>query len=505
MWEYLGLLGSNGTCLTVFGGRSPRLATASILIALGVIGVACATGEDVAGGSAGSQPNAGGAAAQSGSGGSGAAGAGGVQTGGAGGVGGAGGSGGVVADGSSGGSGGVAGVGGADSSAGGAGGSVDSGVGGAGGSGGVDSGSGGSGGTGGTGGVDAGTGGSGGSDACVAETDAVFCSRLGKACGSWTGTDNCGAARTVASCGTCTLPQKCGEITANACGCTPENNAAFCARLGGKNCGNVTNNDNCGAPRTASCGTCTAPATCGASNVCACPAETDPTFCSRLGKNCDSFSGTDNCGVARTAACGMCTLPQTCGAVTANVCGCVAESNTAFCARLGGKNCGNMTAADNCAVSRTVSCGSCTLPQACGCGGTANVCGNLPDGGACSFRLEVEAGTLNGPRLDANVGCYMSAAGQSVCWSNISMAGATQASVRYSSGEGAGDSLNVTFNGATIGNIALATCGAWDGDCATASGALTLPDAGSLTGTLCLVGVGNGAIAELNYLDISGG
>jgi formylglycine-generating enzyme required for sulfatase activity len=51
--------------------------------------------------------------------------------------------------------------------------------------------------TGGSGGTD------GGVDACIAETDTAFCSRLGKNCGSVTALDDCGVSRTVASCGTC--------------------------------------------------------------------------------------------------------------------------------------------------------------------------------------------------------------------------------------------------------------------------------------------------------------
>ena len=51
-------------------------------------------------------------------------------------------------------------------------------------------------------------------------------------------------------------------------GCTPENDAEFCSRLG-KTCGAVSGTDNCGAPRSVgSCGTCSPPATCSASNVC---------------------------------------------------------------------------------------------------------------------------------------------------------------------------------------------------------------------------------------------
>ena len=111
-------------------------------------------------------------------------------------------------------------------------------------------------------------------------------------------------------------------------GCTPETNAAFCSRLV-KNCGTVTANDNCGTSRTVtSCGTCTSPQTCGGggvSNVCgtSCTPETDAAFCSRQGKNCGTVSANDNCGTSRTVtSCGSCTSPQTCGGGgTANVCG----------------------------------------------------------------------------------------------------------------------------------------------------------------------------------------
>ena len=115
----------------------------------------------------------------------------------------------------------------------------------------------------------------GGGGSCTPESNTTFCSRLGKNCGSVTGTDNCGTARSVSSCGTCTSPQTCGGGgTPNVCGggsCTPESNSAFCSRLG-KNCGSVTGTDNCGVSRTvSSCGTCTSPATCGGggtANVC---------------------------------------------------------------------------------------------------------------------------------------------------------------------------------------------------------------------------------------------
>ena len=105
--------------------------------------------------------------------------------------------------------------------------------------------------------------------------------------------------------------------------CTPESNSTFCSRLG-KNCGTVTGSDNCSTNRTVTCGVCTSPQTCGGggtSNVCGgavCTPETDPAFCSRLGKNCGTLTGTDNCSTNRTVTCGICSGSQTC---TANVCG----------------------------------------------------------------------------------------------------------------------------------------------------------------------------------------
>jgi hypothetical protein len=247
--------------------------------------------------------------------------------------------------------------------------------------------------------------------ACTPESDPTFCSRLGKNCGTVSGTDNCGAARTVSSCGTCTAPNTCGGGgTANVCGfsCTPESDPTFCSRLG-KNCGTVSGTDNCGAARTvSSCGTCTAPNTCGGggtANVCGftCTPESDPTFCSRLGKNCGTVSGTDNCGAARTvSSCGTCTAPNTCGGGgTANVCGftCTPESDPTFCSRLG-KNCGTVSGTDNCGAARTVSsCGTCTAPDTCGGAGTANVCGFActpeSDPTFCS-RLGKNCGTVSG-------------------------------------------------------------------------------------------------------------
>ena len=84
--------------------------------------------------------------------------------------------------------------------------------------------------------------------------------------------------------------------------CTAETNAAFCLRLG-KNCGTVTGIDNCSNPRTVtSCGQCTSPATCsggGTANICGITTCT-PTTCSAQGKNCGTIA--DGCG--NTLTCG---------------------------------------------------------------------------------------------------------------------------------------------------------------------------------------------------------
>ncbi|MBI2391995.1 MAG: hypothetical protein HYV09_20555, partial [Deltaproteobacteria bacterium] len=91
-----------------------------------------------------------------------------------------------------------------------------------------------------------------------------------------------------------------------------------------------------------------------------------PTTCSAAGKNCGTISN----GCGGTLSCGTCTSPQTCGGGgTANVCGCTPTTCSAA-----GKNCG--TIPNGCGGS--LSCGTCTSPQTCGGSGTANVCGCTP-------------------------------------------------------------------------------------------------------------------------------
>ena len=91
--------------------------------------------------------------------------------------------------------------------------------------------------------------------------------------------------------------------------CQAEDNGAFCTRQG-KNCGILSGFDNCGTLKTvASCGTCSSYyESCGGggqASVCGCLPESDWAFCTRTGHSCGSASGTDNCGNARTAtSCG---------------------------------------------------------------------------------------------------------------------------------------------------------------------------------------------------------
>jgi hypothetical protein len=53
--------------------------------------------------------------------------------------------------------------------------------------------------------------------ACTPESNASFCARRAKNCGTVTGTDNCGSTRTVASCGVCASGQTCGADVPNVC------------------------------------------------------------------------------------------------------------------------------------------------------------------------------------------------------------------------------------------------------------------------------------------------
>jgi hypothetical protein len=54
-------------------------------------------------------------------------------------------------------------------------------------------------------------------DACIPETDQEMCARLGKDCDPFSGLDNCGQARSIASCGVCGPFLVCGASLPNVC------------------------------------------------------------------------------------------------------------------------------------------------------------------------------------------------------------------------------------------------------------------------------------------------
>ena len=166
------------------------------------------------------------------------------------------------------------------------------------------------------------------------------CSTLGLQCGNHT------ICNKSINCGNCSNGYTCqtnGTCTKNPC--VP----ATCASLG-RNCGTVS--DGCGG--TLTCGNynggCQTGYTCQTNGTCTKNPCTDT--CESLGYQCGDKT---ICG--EIVNCGSCVYPQICQ--PSGLCICTPESNTAFCSRLN-KNCGSVTALDNCRVSRTVYCGDCT-------------------------------------------------------------------------------------------------------------------------------------------------
>ncbi|HLP79728.1 MAG TPA: hypothetical protein VK158_03785, partial [Acidobacteriota bacterium] len=107
---------------------------------------------------------------------------------------------------------------------------------------------------------------------CTYPGDAVFCSSQGKTCGTFTGFNICLNTTITVDCsaalGTnCTSPYFCNEN--NVCAlpdCVNETNAAFCSRLG-KTCGIFSGTDNCGNNRQVNCTTATS-TSCSSPNSC---------------------------------------------------------------------------------------------------------------------------------------------------------------------------------------------------------------------------------------------
>lgn len=218
---------------------------------------------------------------------------------------------------------------------------------------------------------------------CNPESDTELCTALGYECGDTTTTDDCGQQRTV-NCGACTGNNVCGSHSPHRCGdsCIPEADAAICARLG-KDCGTIETSDDCSQLRQVQCGSCQPPNTCGSNgvaNVCAqaCQAESDSETCTRLGKDCGDMSAHNNCGETREINCGVCTGNNVCGGGGMdNLCGSSTqcESDAELCARLG-HACGYAVAIDSCGQPRTPHCGVCPAPEMCDGDGIANQCGS---------------------------------------------------------------------------------------------------------------------------------
>jgi hypothetical protein len=271
---------------------------------------------------------------------------------------------------------------------------------------------------------------------CTTESDAAFCSRLAKNCGSVTGPDNCGNTRTVSSCGSCPSGESCNAGLCSGDQSNLLSNPSFASGTTGwtsyfyTNAGSwapdTTGQDGSGSAkisipssytpssgrewdahifqvRTADGDQYTMSAyfqkTEGSSKKISLFCEEDGGAYTGYGTQIctNSTTGWVQCTVTCTPPAGKRTKFGVNTAWdnvdvrldnlvlrSANAApppppppppSCTPESDAAFCSRLA-KNCGSVTAADNCGITRTVSsCGGCTSPQTCGGGGTANVCG----------------------------------------------------------------------------------------------------------------------------------
>ncbi len=266
---------------------------------------------------------------------------------------------------------------------------------------------------------DVGTDVNGGDMPCIAESNVEMCARIGADCDELTAADNCGEQRTL-TCGSCEAPETCGAVDANVCGCAPEDDPGFCARLV-KNCDVVMAPDNCGVDRSVDCGSCTAPAVCGgggSANVCACADETDVQFCQNNAAVCGALTAPDVCGQMRTTNCGTCTSPESCGAVTANQCDC--PNDATVCTALGFE-CGTADVSAQCGNTSSVNCGGCAANAMCN-GSNACVCrpGFVADGlGNC---VDVNECMLATDDCDANAACANTPGGFT-CTCNVGYSG----------------------------------------------------------------------------------
>jgi hypothetical protein len=131
-----------------------------------------------------------------------------------------------------------------------------------------------------------------------------------------------------------------------------------------------------------------------------CTAESNSAFCSRLVKQCGSVTANDNCGNSRTvSSCGSCTSPTTCSN------GLCIASCTPYCT---GKNCGS----DGCGGS----CGSCSTGYTC----TNNVCTIINSGTGNTYYISPSGsdstgdGSINRPWFSLNKAWTAISAGDTI-------------------------------------------------------------------------------------------
>lgn len=238
------------------------------------------------------------------------------------------------------------------------------------------------------------------SSPCTPETNAAFCARNSAECGMFSGPDNCGDARTL-DCGTC----RGGEcLTNNTCTeCVPETDAEFCMMLNAL-CGPVAGFDRCGNELDIeSCGECEAPDVCNeVHRTCMCPRISDQLLCQNNQAECGVLTATDDCGEVRTVDCGTCN-PGGCN--PDNTCSsCQPESDAELC-ESANTSCGELEIVDGCGATRTLDCGACAPGAECrtgqcicpvprcdvnSCGLVFSMCGESIDCGSCPTGQECE-------------------------------------------------------------------------------------------------------------------
>jgi hypothetical protein len=144
----------------------------------------------------------------------------------------------------------------------------------------------------------------------------------------------------------------------------------------GKQCGP----NGCGG----TCGECAGGQTCNEAGQCVgeCVSETKDEFCARLQKNCGPVTAKDNCEVERSYNCGTCQT-GTCNLQTNTCTGCEYEGDNAFCYSMGAQ-CGPATGEDNCGQTRTVDeCGPCSPGLQCDTLGQCAECTPETDAAFC--------------------------------------------------------------------------------------------------------------------------